>query len=176
MVSSAPYTARQSAGSAREGGSSPPCKQLGLHAVNTKQAQHGSAACLASLIRLSLTGGTEAIVIKPAEDSDAAQAPLAEWPDLALYARGIIERQAAIPPGLLSLPHGLTPLPLEPPPRFVAEPYVATDKWVSSPLVSDSLTGCRAVCSGTVWAAALLGQHMVEVVRSLCPFLVPFVL
>lgn len=69
-------------------------------------------------------------MIKPAEDSDAAQAPLAEWTDLALYARGIVERQAAIPPDLLSLPHGLTPLPLEPPLRFVAEPYVATDKCV----------------------------------------------
>ena len=92
------------------------------------------------LIRLScqilsvpgVAGGTEAIVIKPAEDSDAAQAPLAEWTDLELYARGIVERQAAIPPDLLSLPHGLTPLPLEAPLRFVAEPYVATDKCVLS--------------------------------------------
>ena len=81
-----------------------------------------------SLSFLSFTGGTEAIIIKPVEDSDAAQAPLAEWMDLALYARGIVERQVAIPPDLLSLPHGLTPLPLEPPLRFVAEPYVATDK------------------------------------------------
>ena len=84
-----------------------------------------------SLTFSSFTGGTEAIVIKPAEDSDAAQAQLAEWTDLALYARGIVERQIAIPPDLLSLPHGLTLLPLEPPLRFVAEPYVATDKYVA---------------------------------------------
>ena len=67
-------------------------------------------------------------MIKPASDSRAAEAPLAEWMDLALYGQAILERQAAIPSNTLSLPHGLTPLPLEPPQRFVAEPYVATDR------------------------------------------------
>lgn len=67
-------------------------------------------------------------MIKPATDSGVAEVPLTEWTDLALYSQAILERQAAIPSDTLSLPHGLTSLPLEPPQRFVAEPYVATDR------------------------------------------------
>ena len=79
-------------------------------------------------MRLDSTGGTEAIVIKPVSDGESAEAPLAEWEDLALYAQGIATRQAAIPSDVLSLPHEQTPLPLEPAQRFIAEPYVSTDR------------------------------------------------
>ena len=144
-------------------------KQGRVHAFSTRQVQHSSAARPASLTCLSLTGGTEAIVIKPAEDSAVAQAALAEWPDLALYARGITERQAAIPPGLLSLPNGLTPLPLEPPPRFVAEPYVATDKCVHSPLIADPWMGCHAVCTSCLGICALCPTNVGGCAQCHCP-------
>lgn len=75
------------------------------------------------------TGGTEAIMIKPVADREAAEAPLAQAADLAMYAQSIVARRPAIPSGSLSLPHGLTPLPLETPQRFIAEPYVATDRY-----------------------------------------------
>jgi hypothetical protein len=80
------------------------------------------------VMRLNSTGGTEAIVIKPVSDGESAEAPLAEWEDLALYAQGIATRQTAIPSDVLSLPHEQTPLPLEPAQRFIAEPYVSTDR------------------------------------------------
>ena len=99
-----------------------------VHSAQNADLAHSCGVLSQSPKCMCFAGGTEAIVIKPAEDSDTAQAPLAEWPDLAIYARGIVEKQAAIPADLLSLPHGLTPLPLEAPLRFVAEPYVATDK------------------------------------------------
>ena len=69
-------------------------------------------------------------MIKPVTDSEAAQAPLAEPSDLRLYAEGIAMRLPAIPSDMLSLPHGMIPLPLELPQRFIAEPYVATDRSV----------------------------------------------
>lgn len=77
---------------------------------------------------MGVTGGTEAIMIKPVTDSEAAQAPLAGPSDLGLYAEGVATRLPAIPPDMLSLPHGVIPLPLELPQRFIAEPYVATDR------------------------------------------------
>ena len=85
------------------------------------------------VMRFNCTGGTEAIVIKPVSDGESAEAPLAEWEDLALYAQGIATRQAAIPSDALSLPHEQTPLPLEPAQRFIAEPYVSTDRCQSYP-------------------------------------------
>ncbi len=82
-------------------------------------------------MRLNGIGGTEAIVIKPICDSELAEAPLASWEDLALYAASIAMRQAAIPSDALSLPHEPIPLPLESAQRFIAEPSVSTDRCLS---------------------------------------------
>ncbi|CAL8461852.1 g1383 [Coccomyxa elongata] len=76
-------------------------------------------------------GGCDSMVIKPARDGGpAAVARLGNYMDLGWYARALAEREAAIPARVLSQPLSQQaagspiPLPLEPPPRFVAEPFV----------------------------------------------------
>jgi hypothetical protein len=65
------------------------------------------------------------MVIKPAaEGGPAAVARLNSAADLAWYAAMVADREPFIPGGMLSQQDELIPLPLEPPARFVAEPFV----------------------------------------------------
>lgn len=83
------------------------------------------------------------MVIKPARDGGpAAVARLGNYMDLGWYARALAEREAAIPARVLSQPliqqaaGSPIPLPLEPPPHFVAEPFVDIARWQSPHLVA----------------------------------------
>ena len=67
----------------------------------------------------------DAVLIRPARrGGPAAVARLGGAPDLAAYARAVTDREALIPAGTLGGQGAHVPLPLEPPGRFLAEPYV----------------------------------------------------
>jgi hypothetical protein len=83
------------------------------------------------------TGGFNSLVIKPAEEGGhAAVARLSSHTDLGWYARAVADRNAAIPAGVMEQPVSRQqakesiPLPLNPPPRFVVEPFVDTERCV----------------------------------------------
>ena len=70
-------------------------------------------------------GGVDTVLIRPAKrGGPAAVARLAGAADLAAYARAVTDREALIPAGTLSGQATHVPLPLEPPARFLAEPYI----------------------------------------------------
>lgn len=84
-----------------------------------------------------VTGGSNSLVIKPAEEGGhAAVARLSSHTDLGWYARAVADRDAAIPAGVMEQPvsrqqaEESIPLPLNPPPRFVVEPFVDTERCV----------------------------------------------
>jgi hypothetical protein len=74
---------------------------------------------------LCCAGASEAVVLKPAAGGGpAGVAALASHTDLGWYARALAERRPFVPAGMLSQTRAAVLLPLEPPPRFVAEPLV----------------------------------------------------
>ncbi len=80
-------------------------------------------------------GGSNSLVIKPAADGGpAAVARLGSHTDLGWYACAVADRDAAIPAGVLEQPPSRQqagapiPLPLTPPPVFVVEPFVDTER------------------------------------------------
>lgn len=74
-------------------------------------------------------GGVDTVLIRPAKrGGPAAVARLTGAPDLASYARAVTDREALIPAGTLSGQATHIPLPLEPPGRFLAEPYVEASR------------------------------------------------